>query len=169
MDLPLSPVHGHNINAECYAVTLSVATATNANVRVGISIVANNIAKNIFIYRAICNNSDTPEADVTITHDTAADSHFASTLTPVNQQVGSGATSLATVKGSAAGVTAPVGTSGTVRAVYRLVGSLTGLELFKNGSGIYLPANTASIAASFYVKVPTAAKVGILLIEYIEY
>ncbi len=168
-DAILTPVHLHILAGDAYAVQFSGATAVNANVRVAVGIFANNIAKSIFIYRAICNNNDTAEADVTITHDTALDTHITNVLTPVNMQIGSSATSLATVKSTPNANQAPTIATGTNRAIYRLTSSQLGLELFKNGSGILIPAGTANAAAEFWVKVPTAGKVGILLIEYIEF
>lgn len=169
MDLQLSPVHAHAINGECYAVSLSVNTATNANVRIGVGIFPNNIAKSVFIYRAVISNTDTGDADISITANSAMDSNFTSVLTPVNLQLGSANTSLCTVMGSPSGATAPTGTAGRRIAVYPVVGTNLGFECFKNGSGIYIPANTLSQAALFYVKVPTAGKYADIDIEYIEY
>lgn len=168
-DQILTPVHQHNISANCFAVSLAVPTSINSNVRIGIGIFPNNIAKNVFIYRAVINNSDTAEADITITQYSSIDSYFTSVLTPMNLQLGSPNTSLCTVQGSSSGDSGPINTSGTRLAVYRMTSNHLGFECFQNGSGIYIPANTSGQVANFYVKVPTAGKYGLLTIEYIEY
>lgn len=169
MDLNITPVHTHIINGECFSAKVIYPTATNANVRVGIGLFVNSIAKNIFIFSALANNSDTGEADVTVTTGTALDTNFTQAFTPQNMNMGSANTSLATVKNTVTANTAPTGTQGTPILVYRLTGQRPDVECFSNGSGILIPANTANIAINFYAKVPTAGKVGFIDIKYIEY
>lgn len=166
-DTVLSPVHLHTTHGDAFSVPFHINTNA-ANVFMGVGINANNIAKKVFIYRACCTMYQSGTSDVVITYTTGTDSNFTSALTPVNHARAGGSTSLTTVFGSPAGATAPTATSGTVRSFFSLMSDAVVLELFQNGSGVYIPANTVNLGVNFYMKLPVGG-FGNILIEYIEY
>jgi hypothetical protein len=151
------------------ATSGTIATATNANVKIGLELFVNQIVKSVFIYRI---NAALQQltGDISLNSHTALDANLTATPTIFNQNPGSSNTSLATVKASPAGATAGTSKAGSIRNQY---GSSAvnpfNQELLQNGDGIFIPVNTANVGIITYVNAPTATNSGQVNIWWVEF
>lgn len=147
--------------------TGQLSTATNTNIYIALGILANNIAKNIYIYQWDGMLMQV-YGDLQMTVAISLDAALSTTLTPLNDNRGSATTSLATVKSTPAANTAPNATSGTVRRAYGSASNLGVTEMLKQGNGIYLPAGSTQ-GVTAWVKAPAAGNTGMFNMAWVEF
>lgn len=146
--------------------TGQLSTATNTNIYIALGILANNIAKNVYIYQWDGLLVQV-YGDMQMTVATSLDAALTTTLTPLNDSRGGGA-ALATVKSTPAANTTPSATSGTLRRAYGSAANMGVTELIKQGNGIFLPASTVQ-GVTAWVKAPAAGNTGMFNMSWVEF
>lgn len=147
--------------------TGQLSTATNTNIYIALGILANNIAKNVYIYQWDGMLVQV-YGDMQMTVATSLDAALTATLTPLNDNRGSATAALATVKSTPAANTTPNATSGTLRRAYGSAANLGVTELIKQGNGIFIPASTA-FGVTAWVKAPVAGNTGMFNMSWVEF
>jgi hypothetical protein len=146
-----------------------LATATNANVFIAMGLLASAIAKNILIYRINAELEQATTGAVRLTQATTLDATITAAVTPLNNNLGSSATSLATIKSTANANTSPTVTSGTLRQVNGSVANPNlNIELLQQGSVIFIPAGSTQ-GVTAWVLAPTAGNTAQICMEYLEF
>lgn len=157
-------------NGQGFTATTGVlATATNANVYIALGLLASNIAKNIYIYR-ISAGAQNPSGDIHISQAASLDANLTAAITPLNNNLGSATTSLATIKSTANANTAPTSTTGTTRDQQGSAANLGyDIEFIQqNNEGIFIPANSTQ-GITVWIKIPTAANTAQATFKWVEF
>ncbi len=147
--------------------TGQLSTATNTNIYIALGFLANNIAKNVYIYQWDGMLVQT-YGDMQMTVATSLDATLATILTPLNDNRASVTTALATVKSTPAANTTPSATSGTLRRAYGSAANMGVTELIKQGNGIYIPASSI-FGVTAWVKAPAAGNTGMFNMSWVEF
>ncbi len=148
--------------------TGQLSTATNVNIYIALGILANNIAKNIYIYQWDGMLVQV-YGDMQMTVATSLDATLTTVLTPLNDSRGNTVIApLATVKSTPAANTTPAATSGTLRRAYGSATNLGVIDLIKMNNGIFIAAGqTQGVTA--WVKAPAAGNTGMFNMSWVEF
>lgn len=146
-----------------------LATATNANVFIAMGLLWTSQVLNCWIYRINAELEQAVTGAVRLTSATSLDATLTAAITPLNNNLGSAVTSLATVKSTANANTAPTATSGTLRQVNGSVANPNvNIEMVQAGSGLFLPAGSTQ-GITVWVLAPTAGNSAQINFEYVEF
>ena len=158
------------MNGQGFTATSGVlATATNANVYIAMGLLWSSQVFNCWISRINAELEQAVTGAVRVTQATTLDANLTAAVTPLNNNLGSAVTSLATVKTTANANTAPTATSGTLRQVNGSIANPNAnIEVLQQGSGIFIPAGT-TYGITVWVLAPTAGNAGQINFEYVEF
>ncbi len=158
------------MNGQGYRVTTGrIATGAGGTI-VGLEIICNAIAKNVFFYRGNISANGvagvgTLVADNSITQDAALTTNLLTSI--ANQKIG-GPASAVTAAWATPGASTATATVGTASLSIEVPAHGPGIEMFVYSGGVYIPAGQAG-RCILYFQVNTAANAGEDCLEWVEF